>query len=102
MERRNCQNTPGDIDMGSSLFQAYIITCLINGKRYIGITARGRGRFLCWVLPHSWHYTHLFDDGPDYSIPFRGASNYAGICLRCGKRDLFRGALRRPQEKADG
>jgi len=44
MERRNCQNTPGDIDMGSSLFQAYIITCLINGKRYIGITARGLNR----------------------------------------------------------
>jgi len=66
------------------------------------LAKKNRWRFLCWVLPHSWHYTHLFDDGPDYSIPFRGASNYAGICLRCGKRDLFRGALRRPQEKADG
>lgn len=59
---------------------------------------RNRWRFLCWVLPHSWNYTHLFDDPPDYGDRFRGASNYAGICLRCGKRDLFRGPLRLPQE----
>lgn len=50
-------------------------------------------RFVCWVWPHRWDFTHLFDDEPDYP-DFRGASNYAGICLRCGKRDLFRGPLR--------
>lgn len=52
-----------------------------------------RWRFLCWILPHRWNFTHLFDDEPDYP-DFRGASNYAGICRRCGKRDLFRGPLR--------
>jgi hypothetical protein len=52
-----------------------------------------RWRFLCRLLPHRWKFTHLFDDEPNYP-DFRGASNYAGICLRCGKRDLFRGLLR--------
>lgn len=57
---------------------------------------KGRWRFLCLMLPHRWNFTHLFDDEPDFSGPFRdyGASNYAGICRRCGKRDLFRGRLR--------
>ena len=54
---------------------------------------KNKWRFLCWVLPHNWHLTHLFDDAPDYP-EFRGASNYAGVCLRCGARDLFRGKLR--------
>lgn len=57
---------------------------------------KNRWRFLCWILPHRWELTHLFDDEPDYDDRFRGASNYAGICLRCGKRDLFRGPLRGP------
>jgi hypothetical protein len=54
-------------------------------------------RFLCWLLPHRWEFTHLFDEPADYNLPFGahyGSSNYAGICLRCGKRDLFHGPLR--------
>lgn len=54
-------------------------------------------RFLCWVMPHAWDFTHLFDEPPDYDAPFGahyGSSHYAGVCLRCGKRDLFRGSYR--------
>lgn len=58
-----------------------------------------RWRFLCAVLPHRWDYTHLFDDEPDYP-DFRGASNYAGVCSRCGARDLFRGPLRLREDGA--
>lgn len=47
-------------------------------------------RFLCWVMPHRWRLTHLFDDPPDEFNRWHGVGNYAGICSRCGKRDLFR------------
>jgi hypothetical protein len=61
------------------------------------LAKKNRWRFLCWVLPHIWNYTHLFDDEPNYDLPFgmhRGSSNYAGVCRRCGKRDLFSGTYR--------
>lgn len=61
---------------------------------------KNRWRFLCWALPHVWNFTHLFDDAPDEFNRWRGVGNYAGICLRCGKRDLFRGAPIAPAQLA--
>jgi hypothetical protein len=56
-----------------------------------------RWRFLCAILPHRWNYTHLFDEEPDYPDT-RGSSHYAGVCSRCGARDLFSGPFRLHQD----
>jgi hypothetical protein len=58
------------------------------------IAKKNPWRFLCWVFPHVWHHTHLFDEPPNYDMPYGmhfGSSHYAGVCRRCGNRDLFRG-----------
>lgn len=66
---------------------------LLDRQQKLG--KRNRWRFLCAVLPHRWRFTHLFDDAPGFQfVRDRGGSNYAGVCPRCGARDLFRGPLR--------
>jgi hypothetical protein len=68
------------------------------------LAKKGRWRLLCLVLPHNWHHTHLFDEPPDYNLPYgmhRGSSHYAGICRRCGARDLFSGSYRPLETKED-
>jgi hypothetical protein len=54
-------------------------------------------RVVCVFLPHRWLHVHQFDEPPNYDMPYGmhfGSSHYAGVCLRCGTRDLFSGPLR--------
>jgi hypothetical protein len=67
-----------------------------NMIRAIQTRCRSRlGRVICAVLPHRWLHVHQFDEpGLPPDPPYRGSSHYAGVCLRCGTRDLFSGPLR--------